>query len=293
MARDISTINQTNLWGKQADSGLGYEPQRNDLYFVDFASAVKNVAAATRLQLPPMPPQYVRSITMPELRTKADPIRRDSIAFNMPSWDDPLDPIKIVFLLDTNNLDDSSAVTKFLDAWLNLTRAGRGSRSQGYSALGDWLKLNSDYRVDFQFNVNLFLLRGANLNVGGFVNSGSDNDEFRRFTAQANAAYRNLKKKSGLVQQGTPVPDPNPDNSFETAVTYAAADQGAAVEQDMVIHTTYVLKRAWLAAYKISDLTYTESALVTVDTTFYADTVELSEVPQIYGEASKVDTNPA
>jgi len=291
MARDISTINQTNLWGKQADSGLGYEPQRNDLYFVDFASAVKNVAAATRIQLAPIVPQYVRSVTLPELRTKADPVRRDSIPFNMPSWDDPMDAVKIVFLLDTNNQDDASAVTKFLDAWLNLTRAGRGGRSQGYSALGDWLKLNADYRVDFQFNVNLFLLRGADISVGGFVDSGGSGDDFRRFTAQANAAYRNLKKQAGLVQQGTPVPGPGDDNSFEAAVTYAQSGGDAAIEQDMVIHTTYILKNAWLAAYKISDLTYTESALVTVDATFYVDTVELSEVPQIYGEASRVNNS--
>lgn len=285
MGRDISTVNQNNLWGKQASGGLGLEPQRNDLYFVDFRNAVKNVAVASRIQLPDIVPQYVRSIALPEFRTKAEPVRRDSIPFNMPSWDDPLDGIKIVFLLDTKNLDDSSAVTKFLDAWLNLTRAGRGSRNQGYSALGNWLKLNSDYRVDFQFNFNLYLLRGAEATSGGFVNTGLDDDAFRRYTAQANIAFRNQSQRTGLMQTG---PGGGAQPTTSPAATFDATNEGSAVQQNLVIHSTYVLYQAWLASYKISDLSYTDSALVTVDTTFYADAIELSEVPQIFGEATKV-----
>jgi hypothetical protein len=290
MARDISTINQTNLWGKQADEGLGLEPQRNDLYLVDFASALKNVATASKLQLAPIIPHYVRSITLPELRTKADPVRRDSNAYNMPSWDDPLDPVKLAFVLDTKDANDKSDVIQFLDAWLALTRAGRGSRNQGYSAPSNWLKLNSDFRVDFQFNVNVFLLRGANMTVGGFFNNNADDEAFRRAAVIANATFRNQQKRSGLVQMGQPVPE-SLDISVETATSYAAFDRGSAVEQDMVIHSIWVLKRAWLAAYKISDLNYTESALVTVEATFYADALELSEPSQLYGEARKVDQN--
>jgi hypothetical protein len=290
MARDISTINQTNLWGKQADEGLGLEPQRNDLYFVDFTSALKSVAVAANVQLAPIIPQYVRSITLPELRTKAEPVRRDSNSYNMPSWDDPLDAIKLTMVLDTKDANDKSDVIQFLDAWLALTRAGRGSRSQGYSALGNWLKLNSDFRVDFQFNVNVFLLRGANMTVGGFFNNNADDDAFRRAAVIANAAYRNSKKRSGLVQTGQPIPE-SLDTSVETATSYAAFDQGAAIEQDMVIHSIWVMKQAWLAAYKLSDLNYTESSLVTVEATFYADAFELSEPSQLYGEAQKVDQN--
>jgi len=290
MARDISTINQTNLWGKQADEGLGLEPQRNDLYFVDFTSALKSVAVAANVQLAPIIPQYVRSITLPELRTKAEPVRRDSNSYNMPSWDDPLDAIKLTMVLDTKDANDKSDVIQFLDAWLALTRAGRGSRNQGYSALGNWLKLNSDFRVDFQFNVNVFLLRGANMTVGGFFNNNADDDAFRRAAVIANAAYRNSKKRSGLVQTGQPIPE-SLDTSVETATSYAAFDQGAAIEQDMVIHSIWVMKQAWLAAYKLSDLNYTESSLVTVEATFYADAFELSEPSQLYGEAQKVDQN--
>jgi len=287
MARDITTVNQTNLWGRQADSGLGLEPQRTDLYFVDFASAQKNVGAVANLKLAAILPQYVRSLSLPELRTKSDPIRRDSVPYNMPSWDDPLDAVKIVFLLDTHEQDDTSDVVQFLDAWLALTRAGRGSRAQGYYHPNGWLTLNSDFTIDFRFNINLYLLRGANLTVGGFV-TAQTGAEAERVQALANATYRNLKKASGLVQQGNPVPAPDFDTSFETAVTYAQLDEGSAVEQDMVLHSIYVLRNAWLGAYKLSDFSYTESALTTVEATFFVDSVDLDYKSTLIGQAANL-----
>lgn len=285
MARDITTINQTNLWGKQADGGLGLEPQRNDLYFVDFSSAVRNVAKAANTQLSPILPHYVRSISLPELRTKPDVVRRDSVPFNMPSWDDPLDPIKITFLLDSQQQDDRSDVVLFLNAWMALTRAGRGSRFQGYSAPQGQLILNTDYRVDFQFNVNLYLLRGASITDGGFLDNGQNSEYAMRVNALANQAYANQKRNAGLNQIG-----PNADNSFETATTLAqvALSEGSSVEQDMVVQSIYVLYNAWLGAYKISDLSYTESNLVTVDATFYADSVQVQTPSDIKGQAQIV-----
>lgn len=282
MARDITTINQTNLWGKQAETGMGLEPQRSDLWFVDFKTARQNVAAATNIQLADILPQYVRSVTLPEIRTKAEPIRRDSIPYNMPSWDDPLDPVKIVFVLDTHNQDDTSNIVQFLDAWLALTRAGRGNRFNGYYATPGWMTLNSDYRVDFQFNIELYLLRGADPTQGGFFDN-SQNDEFKAAMANANTTYRNLQKRAGLVQTGQAVPQ-SLDTSFETGITYAGIQETAAVEADMVIHTIYNLDSAWLGAYKISDLNYTQSELVTVEATFYIDDLSTSTLPQFTGE---------
>ena len=286
MARDINTINQTNLWGKQADDGLGLEAQRSDLYFVDFTAAVKNVAKAANVQLAPIIPQYVRSVTLPELRTKAEPIRRDSTPYNMPSWDDPLDPIKLVFLLDTKDEDDNSNVVNFLDAWLALTRAGRGERARGYAPSGNWLKLNSDFRVDFQFAVNIFLLRGAAFTVGGF--EAVTWDEYQRATVLANAYFRNQRKRSGSIQQGQ-APAASLETSFEAAQGILDVAAPSILEQDMVAHSIWVLKRAWLAAYKLSDLSYTENGLVTVDATFYADTLELAQPLKVEGQSKKVD----
>lgn len=285
MARDITTINQTNLWGKQADTGLGLEPQRTDLFFVDFKNAVNGVTAAAKIRLAPILPQYVRSVTLPEIRTKADPVRRDSIPYNVPSWDDPLDAVKITFLLDTHNEDDRSDVVQFLDGWLALTRAGRGRRYGGYTQGAGWLELDANYRVDNTFDVNVYMLRGADLTVGGFVNDGTDRVQFQTFMAQANAAFRNQKKTSGLVQQGAPVPLVELDNSNETAITYAQQSDGDVVAQDMVIHTIYALHDAWLAAYKIADLSYTESNIVTVDATFYVDSIDRPQALGVEGAA--------
>ena len=162
MALNIATRKQTNLWGKQSDiaGDIGLEPQRNDLYYVDFDNALKNVAVISKQSLAPLIPQYVRSCSLPELRTKSEPIRRDSVAYNMPSWDDPLDPVKLVFMMETSSYR-SSRVTAFLDAWLVLTRAGRGSRVAGYYEPTGWLTLNSNFSIDFRFDVNLYLLRGS------------------------------------------------------------------------------------------------------------------------------------
>lgn len=287
MARDITTISQTNLWGKQSDTGMGLEPQRTDLYLVDFKTARQNVAKAANVSLADILPQYVRSITLPEIRTKADPVRRDSIPFQMPSWDDPLDPVKLVFLLDTHDQDDTSNVIQFLDAWLALTRVGRGSRFLGYTANPGWMTLNANYTVDFMFSVYVYLLRGAALTTGGFVDV-SNGQEFQQFMVNANASYRNAQKRQGLVQTGQAIPS-SLDTSSETAINYAQQDAGASFEQDMVIHSTYTLFNAWLGAYKISDLNYTESSVVTVEATFYIDDLSLDTLPEFTGDAKVTD----
>lgn len=224
----ISTPKQANLWGRQSDasSDIGLEPQRVDLFYVDFTNAVKGVNAVSGQSLPPIIPQYVRSCTLPELRTKADAIRQDSVPFNMPSWDDPLDAVKIVFLLETSSQSFSTTVA-LLDTWLALTRAGRGSRRFGYYTTG-WYTLNANYTVDFRFSLYLKLLRGGR--VG-----------------------------------------------------------------NMTLHSVYTLKNAWLAAYKMTDYNYTDSGLVTVEATFYVDSVTTENVeigdgvePNLFGMVGSV-----
>lgn len=284
MARDIESISQINLWGKQADS-FGLEPQRTDLFFVDFVSAIRGVGAAANVKLVDVIPQYVRSVTLPELRTKAEPIRRDSVPYNVPSWDDPLDPVKLVFMWDTHDQNERSDVIQFLDAWLALTRAGRGARYQGYTTNRGHLLLNNDYRVDFQFDINLYLLRGGDANAGGFNNDGSDNTAFKEFTARANAAYRTFQSRQSSIQQGAQKFSEQP-TSFEEAVTYEQLGSDP-LEQNMVLHTIYLLHQAWLGAYKIADLSYTESTLLTVEATFYVDSIDLSTPSAISGQAQR------
>jgi hypothetical protein len=269
MASNITAIKQTNLWGKAAGEGL--EPQRTDLFYVDFRSALENVRAATNVALAPILPQYVRSVTFPDLRTKAEPIRRDSVPYNTPSWDEPLDAVKLVFLLDTHAEDNRSDIVQFLDTWLALTRAGRGTRQGGFYASRGWLELNANFSVDFAFNVHLYLLRGAEVSGANPVFTGDA--EFQRFTAQANQFFRNTQQ-AGVDSDVVP---PTLGDSSQT-------DQGA----KLALHSTYVLSNAWLAAYKVSDFSYTESALALVETTFYVESVDLEYESDVVGAARLV-----
>lgn len=279
MARDITTINQMNLWGKQADAGTTLEPQRSDLWMLDFKTAVQGVGTASKVALVPILPQYVRAVTLPELRTRAEPIRRDSIPYPMPSWDDPLDPIKITFLMDTHAQEDVCNVIQFLDAWLALTRAGRGTRFLGYNVNTAWLTLNSNFRVDFQYQVDLWLLRGSSSDLTGGFSTSPQSDDFKAVMANANTAFRNQKDQQGQIQQGaTAVQDQQPVTQFTLSASLRRSST------NMTVHSIYTLVGAWLGAYKISDLSYVQSDLVTVDATFYADDVRLDTLPQFDGE---------
>lgn len=285
----VGVREQVNLWGKQADQGGGLEPQRNDLYLVDFEVAVEGVQAASNIQpkIGLVIPQFIRSISFPETRVKADPIRRDSMPCNMPSWDDPLDVIKLSFLLDTSNLENSSVVTRFLDTWLALTRAGRGTRS-GFTSAPGWLTLNSKWSVDFRFPIHLKLLRGTDKPARNTLSTAG----FARFMAQSTSAFRNQMAAASVPQIGIPgISDALRETlTLSTRVseeTYAA--QFVLGSASLTSHLIYTLKNAWLAGYKLSDFTYTESTLVTVDANFYADSVE-TEALDIAGP-SLVDSN--
>lgn len=271
MARDISTINQINLWGKQADAGTGFNPQRADLWMVDFTPAAQGVAGATKISIAPIVPQYLRSISLPEQRTKAEPIRRDSVPFQMPSWDDPLDAIKITFLMDTHQQDDACNVVQFLDAWLALTRAGRGSRTLGYTRNTAWLKLNDSFTIDFRFDVFLSLLRGVEAsNISNIVNQQSD--QFKAAMANANTNFSNLKAQQDQIQRGPTALQNAPASQFTISNILQSRNSNMS-------RAIYRLYSTWLGAYKISDLNYTQSDLVTVEATFYPENVYLIPLP--------------
>lgn len=259
MALNITTSKQTNLWGKQSDltGDIGLEPQRNDLYYVDFGNALKNVAVVSKQSLAPLIPQYVRSCSLPEQRTKSEPIRRDSVAYNMPSWDDPLDPVKLVFMIETNSYR-SSRVLAFLDAWLVITRAGRGGRVAGYYEPTGWLTLNSDYSIDFRFDVNLYLLRG------GFPSSSFNQSS----STTVSPSSTNQVTPSAALVTAT-------GNQLNATLGASVNFPSSSPNSNMVLHTTYILKNAWLSAYKITDFNHAESNLTTVEATFYIDSYDV------------------
>lgn len=271
-------MDQVNLWGKQADTGGGLEPQRTDLYYVDFSTARGGVQTASGINpmLAPIIPQYVRSITFPEIRTKSEPIRRDSIPYPMPSWDDPLDAVKVVFLLDTTDETNRSAVIRFLDAWLALTRAGRGARKSGFTLGSQWIRLNSLYRIDFTFDVSLHLLRGLDITKSGFVNDGSDAAAFAAFMAQSTSALRSQATANELTQSGVPgLAGVGSALALSNAVqkqTYISQFEiGSA---SLTTHAQFTLANAWLSGYKLTDFSYAESSLVSVEASFYTDSID-------------------
>lgn len=261
MAFNITTVKQTNLWGKQSSTAadIGLEPQRNDLFMIDFTNAAKNVAVVSKVAIAPILPQYVRSCTIPELRTKADPIRRDSLPYNMPSWDDPLDAIKIVFLMETSTQTTSNVVA-FLDAWLAISRAGRGSRANGYYKQLGWLTLNANYTIDFRYDVSLYLLRGASLSN--------------------NFAQSNVTSTATVTPSGASITAAG--NRLNATIGARINPLGGA-STNLVQHSTYIFKNMWLGAYKMSDLNYAENGLVTVDATFYADSCAVESFQFIEG----------
>ncbi len=74
----------------------------------------------------------------------------------MPGFDEPCDAVKIVFILDSPGPETSSLIYRVLDQWRQVVRAGRGTMSKGNDIL-----LDANYRIDYAFNINVFLLRGT------------------------------------------------------------------------------------------------------------------------------------
>jgi hypothetical protein len=129
--------------------------------------------------------------------------------------------------------------------------------------------LNADYSIDFKFNLYLHLLRGRGLEASeGFLINGSslNGESLRSFEARAWAAYRQMRRDQGILQEGIPN-----QISFEEAVTYAAIAPIAVLDEPLALHSTYVLYNAWLAEWKFSECDYKSPSLSTIDASFCVD----------------------
>ncbi len=151
-------VNQINPWGRAGEGGE--EPQRTDLWAVDLRLAVDGINQALQGRIPQnplaqVPSYFAQSVALPELMIKAEPVRRDSRSYNMPSWDEPLATTRIVFLVDAQTRY-SSRIYALLDRWRMLVRAGRG----GVGA-EPGITLNSNYRIDYAFSIMVGLLCGG------------------------------------------------------------------------------------------------------------------------------------
>lgn len=277
MARIVE--NQTNLWGKQQ----GIEGQRSDLWLVDFRETLEGlhrvaVTASTadtetsgsvNLQppmdflLPKLATYYVHSVALPDLRVRSDAVRRDSRPYQMPTWDDPLDPIRMTFLLDCykpgrETSPYKSEVYCLMDAWRSVVRAGRGSLSSEYA-----IRLDNDYRIDYAFNVEVKLLRP------GSPQLTSVNPNFfggQKTLAQRDQAY--LGSGAGVYPGNTPYPS----LAVPDALNYTV------VQNDLQEALKLTLVKCWLSSFKVSDLSYEQAKLVQIEATLYAEDIQQEPV---------------
>lgn len=179
MARIIDT--QINPWGRQQ----GPEIQRGDLWIVDFNQALVNLAdsadsgdlLSSGLNTPFLPDKlanyFAKSVALPDLKTKSEPIRRDSRSYPMPSWDEPLDAVRMVFWLDCagpggTSIDPyRSDIYQMLDVWRAVVRAGRGSMSSEFA-----ITLDGNYRIDYAFDIQVMMMRASsNPTVSGITST--------------------------------------------------------------------------------------------------------------------------
>ena len=166
MSRLIDDITKQNLWGAQD----GLDPQRSDLWYIDFSNAVAGVNKAFgQNTVNYIRPQSLQLVVLPENKIKVEPFRRDSRSYQMPSWDEPLDAGRMTFIIDTNE-SGVSDIYQFLNQWLELCRAGRGFRDSGYlsNIRNESVQLlDANYQSNYQFDCFLSFLRGNNQGESG------------------------------------------------------------------------------------------------------------------------------
>jgi hypothetical protein len=275
--------NQRNPWGAQAGLG-GEEPQRSDLWIVDLSSPLRGISTQLGVNLPPIPSYFAQSVSIPELRLRPDVVRRDSRPYNMPSWDDPLDPVKITFLLDAAESGVSSRIYSVLDGWRSLVRAGRGAMSKEVTVV-----LNENYRIDFRYNINVMLLKGGAARISQTAQRTTDAIIVQQAMAQQRQRNTNIftlqTDTTSTTQQQAPSSQTEAERQQTLANQQASAAAASAallvansvqlssVDNDLQYSGAYTLQNAWLGAFRISDLNYGDSKLAVVEATFYAEDV--------------------
>jgi hypothetical protein len=277
------TRNQKNPWGSQAGLG-GEEPQRADLWVVDLTSAINNISTALNISLDTIPAYFAQSVSFPELRVKPDQFRRDSRPYNMPVWDDPPDGVKINFILDAAEEGKSSRIYRVLDAWRSLVRAGRGAMSS--ETLPD---LNANYRIDFQFNINIALLKGGSAHATQTAQNPTDalvsQQRIAQKRSRAQKIFTLLFNGSSTTQKqaATSVADARSQqaaaslqqasSSASTALLVSSSTQQTAIDNDLQVSGRYTLVKAWLGGFRLTDLSYANSTIASIEATFYPEDV--------------------
>lgn len=261
MARIINT--QTNQWGRYN----GADPQRSDLWVVDFTNALKGIkaalASATQLSASVPTPfvptslenYFAYSVGLPDLKVRPETFRRDANPYQMPSWDDPHEAVRMSFLLDCHRFNSPnlspyrSDIYQMLDTWRACVRAGRRGMSNEYA-----ITLNGDYRIDYAFDVQLSLLTGAIPSVSAVT------------------GIQSATGSPGIFRSGV--------SGLIAGINNAAsAGQAALLNGDLIISMQYRLVNCWLSSFKLSELNYEQAKLVQLDCIFYTDDIQQAPQP--------------
>lgn len=250
------------MWGSQGQ----INPQRGDLWIVDFSQVVRgiNIQISESLVDTDIPaltsavePYYISSVSMPTMKVKADEFRRDSKPYMMPGFDEPLSEIKVVFVMEAPKTGETSKVYRFLEVWRAFVRAGRGPMGNELT-----VGLGKRYTALARFPVSITLLRG---NANPKISLVSvDFSAVNQVLAGVDAALRPMRLSQIAASGGL-------TNTVSLGL----------VENDLEDCAVFQVENMWLSGYKMSDLDYSKgSELVRIEATFYADNIrDLSQQP--------------
>lgn len=290
-------VEQKNLWGR---AGSLLDPQRIDLWQIGLSNVVNGinaVAVETRSvdPVPAVPAYFAMSVTLPELRVKPEMFRRDSRPYQMPAWDDPLDSIRMVFILDVGGEARASVIYRVLEAWRALVRAGRGSMTNGYTGLNRGspgrrlVRLNSDYRMDYAFNIPITLLKGAvpvvnstraaqeaafsGLAVSQQVSTNYFNAQQRVSESLKLIGVSKLSGTTSQAQLSVDVQLAASRAAVFNSTAGSSTDDDDIIDNHLQISGSYLLTRCWLGGFKITELNYAQNGLVSIEATLYAEDI--------------------
>ena len=249
----IDPDHQRNLWGNVRDL------QRSDLWYVDFFGALLEINAVLKDEPQvALLPQHAQSVVLPDLnKIRVEQVRRDSIPYPMPSWDECLEPIIATFWLESIS---PNPVIVLLERWSSLVRAGRGKRmfsadhaASGEDAFATALVLDKNYSISFRFYIYIYMLQGSISIV-----QGSEREQI---------VVKKIRDLSAAPEMG----------GYICSTAYAISKLGSELSNDYCkIEQVKIWKaRVWLSSYKISELDYKANGLVTVTATFQPDFIQL------------------
>ena len=132
-------------------------------------------------------------------------------------------------------------------------RAGRGALGSEAA-----IQLNDHYTIDFRYPVYLYFCRGASLpaaySIGQYATISTPSGNSYQVTFDSPMSLQQLKTQTQVL-----------------------ADRGELfsnmTKSGLDISSVIMLENAWLGGFKVSDLNYEGSRVVTIESTIYAENI--------------------